>query len=137
MILVSACLAWINCRYDGSSKSMQKIIDMVKNGEAIPVCPELLWWLSTPRRTSEQLWNKIITEDGEDVTNAFLSWAMAGLEIAKSRLCKMAILKSKSPSCWCWLIYDWTFRWRLIKWDWVFAKILKENNIQVITENNI
>ena len=137
MILVSACLAWMKCRYDGNCKSIQKIIDLVKNGEAIPVCPELLWWLWVPREKCEKLGERIITETGNDMTTLFYNWAHEVLEIAKIKWCKFAILKSKSPSCGKGLIYDWTFRNRLIKWDWVLTKLLKENNIKVITENEI
>lgn len=135
MILVSACLAWINCRYDWKSQSLQEIIDLVKNWKAIPVCPELLAWLWVPRLRSEKRWDNIITETWEDVTQNFLEWALEALEIAKDKKCKLAILKSKSPSCGCWLIYDWTFRWILTKWDWILTKLLKENWIKVITEN--
>lgn len=137
MILVSACLAWINCRYDWSSKSIQKIIDLVKNWEAVPVCPELLWWLWAPRVRSEKRWDKVISENSDDLTDAFISWAEEALFIAKEKNCKYAILKSKSPSCWCWVIYDGTFRGRLTKWDWVLTEILKRNWIKVITENEI
>jgi len=113
MILVSACLAWINCRYDWQSKSVQEIIDLVKNWEAVPVCPELLAWLWVPRLRSEKRWDKIINENWDDITQEFVNWAYEAFEIAKAKKCKLAILKSKSPSCGCGLVYDWTFRWRL------------------------
>jgi uncharacterized protein YbbK (DUF523 family) len=134
MILVSACLAWINCRYDWSSCSHHKIIEMVKSGEAIPVCPELLWWLSTPRIPCEKRWDKIISRLWDDFTQEFTNWAYEVLTIAKERWCRKAILKSKSPSCWVGLIYDWLFRWKLIKWDWILTQVLKENWINVSNE---
>ncbi|MDD2909147.1 MAG: DUF523 domain-containing protein, partial [Candidatus Gracilibacteria bacterium] len=83
MILVSACLAGINCRYDGKSQVLQEIIDLVKNGKAIPVCPELLAGLGVPRLRSEKRGTNIITETGEDVTQNFLEGALEALEIAK------------------------------------------------------
>ncbi len=137
MIIVSACLAWINCRYDWNSRSIQKIIDLVKNWEAVPVCPELLWWLATPRPKSEIRWDKVVTENWDDVTEQFVYWATEWLKIAKEKFCRLAILKSKSPSCWCWLIYDGNFLWRLKKWDWIYTKLLKESWIEVRTENNL
>ncbi|EKE30048.1 MAG: hypothetical protein ACD_2C00052G0009 [uncultured bacterium (gcode 4)] len=134
MILVSACLAWMNCRYDWSSCPNQKIIDMVKSWLATPVCPELLWWLSTPRSPCEKRWKRFITQDWEDMTESFVRWAHEALAIALERWCKRAILKSKSPSCWSGLIFDGLFTWRLTKWDWVLAEILKEKGIKVENE---
>jgi uncharacterized protein YbbK (DUF523 family) len=71
MKIVSACLAGIKCRYDGKASPCQKIIDLVKQGKAIAVCPEQLGGLSTPRVPAEQKENKVITKDGEDVTKQF------------------------------------------------------------------
>ncbi|EKE27302.1 MAG: hypothetical protein ACD_3C00225G0005 [uncultured bacterium (gcode 4)] len=136
MILVSACLAWLNCRFDWWSCSNQKIIDMVKSWQAIPVCPELLWWLYTPRMPCERRWDRIVSRTWEDMTEQYLNWALEAFEVAKERWCKRAILKSKSPSCWCGLIFDGLFSWRLTRWDWIFTQILKENGIKVENELN-
>jgi uncharacterized protein YbbK (DUF523 family) len=67
MKIVSQCLAGINCRYDGSAKPCQKVIDLVKQGKAIPVCPEQLGGLTTPRTPVEIKDNKILTKDGKDL----------------------------------------------------------------------
>jgi uncharacterized protein YbbK (DUF523 family) len=135
--IVSACLAGVKCRYDGSAKPCQKVIELVKKGDAIPVCPEQLGGLATPRIPSEQRGNKVFSKEGKDITREFEKGAQEALNIAKMAGCKEAILKSKSPSCGCGLIYDGSFSGKLIKGDGVFAKLLKANNIKVVTEEEI
>ncbi len=137
MIIVSACLAGIKCRYDGKSKPCQEIIDLVKQGKAIPVCPEQLGGLTIPHVPSEQKDNKVISKDGDDVTSEFKKGAETALKIALDNNCNKAILKSKSPSCGCGKIYDGTFSGKLIDGDGIFTKLLKKNNIEVITEEEI
>jgi len=137
MKVVSACIAGVKCRYDGSAKPCQKVIELVKKGEAIPVCPEQLGGLSTPRAPSEQKGNKVITKDGKDVTAEFEKGAHEALNIVKMAGCKEAILKSNSPSCGSGLVYDGSFSGKLIKGDGVFAKLLKANKIKVMTEEEI
>ena len=137
MIIVSACLAGINCRWNNTSKPCQKVINLVKEGKAIPVCPEQLGGLTTPRTPAEQKGNQVFTKDGINVTNQFEIGAKKVLKIAKQSNCTEAILKSKSPSCGSNKIYDGTFSKTLITGDGVLAKILKDNNIQVFTEDEI
>jgi len=137
MKIVSACLAGIKCKWDGKSKSCQKVIELVRQGKAIPVCPEQLGGLTTPRAPAEQTGNKVFTKDGEDVTVQFEKGAKEALKIAKLANCNEVILKSKSPSCGSGKIYDGTFSGKLIDGDGVFVKILKKNNIKVLTEDEI
>ncbi len=63
MIIVSACLAGVKCRWDGEARSCQRVIDLVKRGEAIPVCPEQLGGLATPRPPAEQRGDRVFTKD--------------------------------------------------------------------------
>ena len=137
MIIVSACLAGINCNYKGQSKPCEKVIKLVKEGKAIPVCPEILGGLSIPRPAAEQKNGKIITKDGRDVTAKFLRGAEEGLKIAKLVNCKMAILKARSPSCGSNKIYDGSFSGRLIDGDGIFADLLKKNGIEVFSEEDL
>jgi uncharacterized protein YbbK (DUF523 family) len=137
MKIVSACLAGINCRYDGGSKSCQKVIDLVRIGEAIPVCPEQLGGLITPRIRAERRKDRVITKDGKDVTNEYEMGAKEVLKIARLINCKEAILKSKSPSCGSGKIYDGTFSGELIDDDGILAALLKKNKIKVLTEDEI
>jgi len=137
MKIVSACLAGINCRWDGESRPCQKVVDLVKQGKAIPVCPEQLGGVTTPRTPAEQKDEKVFTKTGEDVTSQFEKGAEEALKIALLSNCDEAIIKSKSPSCGCGKVYDGTFSGKLIDGDGVFAKILKKNNIKVFSENDI
>jgi len=134
MIIVSACLAGINCRYDGKNNFNEKIVRLVQNGDAIPICPEQLGGLTTPRIPAEILGNKIITKRGKDVTIQFQKCAIETLRIAKLLNCKTAILKENSPSCGSQNIYDGTFSSNLKKGDGITTKLLRQSGIIVYNE---
>ncbi|KMT22837.1 DUF523 domain-containing protein [Clostridium cylindrosporum] len=142
MYIVSACLAGINCRYNGKSSENPNIIELIKKGEAIPLCPEQLGGLSTPRTPCEITIDKngkriVTTKDGLDVTKEFQIGAEKVLKVAKALSINKAILKSKSPSCGCSHIYDGTFSGNLIEGNGLTAELLIENNIKVITEEEL
>ncbi|MCL2371606.1 DUF523 domain-containing protein [Candidatus Saccharibacteria bacterium] len=138
MILVSACLAGFNCRFDGSSKPNDKIIQLIKDGKAIPVCPEQLAGLATPRKATEQRSDgRILSEDSEDFTAEFQKGAEEVLAICKQFGCTKAILKSKSPSCGSGQVFDGSFTSTLTDGYGVTAKLLKENGIEVISESDL
>lgn len=99
--------------------------------------PEQLAGLTTPRTPAEEKDGKIITKDGKDLTKEFQKGAQEALKIVKLSNCKEAILKAKSPSCGCGKVYDGSFTGKLISGDGVFTKLLKENNIKVITEEDL
>lgn len=144
MKIVSACLTGIDCMWNGKSKPCQKVIDLVKQGKAIPVCPEQLGGVKTPRipqeiqgGTGEDVSNgkcKVVNKNGEDVTQQFIKGAEEALKIAKLVNAKEFIAKSKSPSCGCGLTYDGTFSGKLIKGDGVATAFLKKNGIKVVNE---
>ena len=136
MIVVSACLAGIKCRYDGGSKPCQKIIELIKQGKAIPVCPEQLGGLPTPRTPTEIVNNKVLTKDGKDKTEEFIKGAKEAIKIIEMANCKEAILKAKSPSCGCGKIYDGTFSEKTKNGDGIFTKMLKEKGIKCTTEED-
>ena len=81
MILVSECLAGVPCRMDGKSKPVPEIVKLVEEGKAIPVCPEVLGGLSTPRIPSERLGNRVVNKEGEDVTAVFVKGAEESLRM--------------------------------------------------------
>lgn len=137
MIVVSACMAGIKCRYDGNDNSNEKVIELVKQGIAIPVCPEQLGGLSTPRNPAEIQSNKVITQNGIDVTDQFLKGADETLKIAKMIKCKKAILKQRSPSCGFGLIYDGSHTGKIIEGTGFTARLLAENGIQILSEDNL
>jgi uncharacterized protein YbbK (DUF523 family) len=137
MKIVSACLVGIPTRYDGTARPCQEVIDMVKNNEAIPVCPEVLGGLPTPRQPAERLDGRVLAKNGEDLTRSFTRGAQEGLRIALLAHCDEAILKSDSPSCGCGRIHDGTFCGGYVTGDGVFAEVLKRHGIKVRTEQDL
>ena len=136
-ILVSACLLGFPVRYDGQSKAVEKIVELAKDNILIPICPETLGGLPTPRIKSEIKDNLVMRLDGKDVTDNYLRGANITLEIAKLNKVDYCILKSKSPSCGKGLIYDGNFNGTLIDGDGITCKLLKENGFVVYSEEDI
>ncbi len=136
-ILISACLAGVNCKYDGTNNANPKIIELINSGNAILVCPEQLGGLSTPRTPSERANTKVLSQNGKDVTQEFQKGAEETLKIAQRFHIKKAILKSKSPSCGSNYIYDGTFSHTLTNRDGVTAELLKANGIEVISSDEL
>lgn len=142
MYLVSACLAGVNCRYNGKSSEDKKICELVKRGEAISICPEILSGLPTPRACCELIVDdkgeeKIVTEDGRDFTEKFKEAAEKTLEIARIIGIEKAILQSRSPSCGYGLIYDGEFSGKLKKGNGLTAKLLAKSGIEIYTEKDL
>ena len=141
MYLVSACLVGINCKYNGGNNYNEKILKLVKEGKAIPVCPEQLGGLSTPRVPSEirTINGKkiVVNKDGIDVTENFIKGAEEVLLLTKKLNIKKAILKSKSPSCGKGKIYNGNFESKLVDGNGILADLLIKNGIEVITEHDI
>ncbi len=135
--LCSACLLGIRCRYDGKSKPNKKVLNLADEEILIPVCPEQLGGLPTPRVAAEQKDGKVVTKNGDDVTDNFERGAQQVLELAKIYGCKEVILKQRSPSCGYGQIYDGTFSGTIIKGDGITAKLLKENGISIETEEDL
>lgn len=147
MKLISACLCGVNCAWNGKTKISPKALELIKSGELIPVCPEQLGGLGTPR-TPQEIHNgsgddvlagrcKVINKEGKDVTVQFIKGAEETLKIAKLVGAKEFIAKSKSPSCGCGLTYDGTFSSTLIQGDGVTTALLKQNGIKVINSEDI
>jgi len=140
--LVSACLAGENCRYDGKNCRNEAVVELVRQGKAIPVCPEQLGGLPTPRIPSEIVrledgTLKVLNKEGKDCTRQFQTGAEKTLELAKAHGIRKAILKSRSPSCGCGQVYDGTFSGKLTKGYGITAKLLMDNRIEVCTEQDM
>lgn len=137
MILVSACLVGINCKYNGGNNYNEKIFNLVKNGMAIPICPEQLGGLKTPRYPAEIKYinNKlhVIDNKGNDVTNNYIKGAKEVLDLARKLNIKKAILQPRSPSCGCKKIYDGSFTGTLVSGNGILAEILINNGMEVIS----
>ena len=132
--VVSACLAGLHCRYDGRTNLKPEVAELVASGLAVPVCPEELGGLPTPRDPSERRGDSVVSNAGRDVTFEFASGAEAALYIAEEYGCSAGILKARSPSCGCGRIYDGTFSRTLIAGNGLFAELLLKKGFEVFTE---
>ena len=141
MILVSACLVGINCKYSGGNNYNQKIFDLVKEGKAIPICPEQLGGLNTPRKPVElKVINgkrHAIDNEGNDLTENFERGALEVLNLAKNLNINKAILQPRSPSCGVNKIYSGNFDNKLVEGNGILAELLKQNGIDVLPLNEI
>lgn len=136
-ILVSACLLGEACRYDGKSKPCEAVLQLADAHTLIPICPEVLGGLPTPRIPSErQSDGSVRNAVGEDVTEAYRNGAMEALRIAQAEGITLAILKERSPSCGCGEIYDGSFSKSLTDGNGVTAELLQKHGIRVIGESD-
>ena len=138
LILVSACLAGVNCRYDGQHSTIAAIAQLVKAGKALPVCPEVLGGLEIPRPCCEMVKDgkafKVISKDGADVTAAFEKGAQKTLALAQLLEIDTVVLQSRSPSCGLGMVYDGTFSGRLVPGNGLTAGLLVKHGIRVIRD---
>ena len=135
-IAVSSCLLGINCKYNGKSNYNEEILKLKEKYEIVPICPEVLGGLPTPRIPSEIINNKVINQEGIDVTLEYITGANKALQTLKDNNIKIAILKAKSPSCGKGEIYDGTFSHTIIEGNGITAKLFLENDILVLNEYN-
>ena len=136
-LLISACLLGAPCRYDGKSKPVAEIDALREKYELIPVCPEQLGGLPTPRTPSERSGDRVVMADGTDVTAQYRKGAHAALELCLREGCVAAVLKERSPSCGSGEIYDGTFTRTVIPGDGVTTELLKKNGIKVYGESEL
>lgn len=136
-ILVSACLLGQSCRYDGKSKPCERVIALKDTYNLIPICPEVMGGLPTPRTPSEICGELVLMKDGRNVTENYNRGAQKALEVARENACTVAILKEKSPSCGSGLIHNGLFDGGLIEGDGITAKLLKSQGIRVLGESEI
>ena len=137
-ILVSACLLGEPCRYDGKSKPCEAVLKLKERHELIPVCPEVMGGLPTPRTPSEcQPDGRVKNYRGEDVTEAYRRGAEAVFAIARETGCNLAILKERSPACGKGRIYDGSFSKALTDGNGVCADLLIKKGIRVIGESRL
>ena len=136
-ILISACMLGTNCRYDGKEVFIEEINHVKEKYNLIPICPEIIGGMSTPREPSEIVKDKVFSKTGEDVTAYYKKGAKEVLKLANFYKCKCAILKERSPSCGYGKIYDGTFSGKLINGNGVMADLLSANGIKIIGESQI
>ena len=133
-VLVSACLLGVNCKYSGGNNLCSGLDALRDRFILIPVCPEQLGGLPTPRPPAECQGQRVISQQGTDVTEQYRRGAEETLKIGWALGCRMAILKSRSPSCGNGTIYDGSFTGTKIAGDGITAKLLKQKGFQVFSE---
>lgn len=136
-ILVSACLLGVACRYDGRSKAYPLMDELCCRHEVIPICPEQLGGLPTPRVPAERQGERVVTKTGGDVTEQYRRGAEEAVGLAKKLGCTVAILKERSPSCGSGAIYDGSFTGTLTAGDGAAAQALRANGVRVLGESQL
>ena len=126
-VLISLCLLGAQCRYDGQCKPpLAELALLQARFDLIPICPEQLGGLATPRPPAERRGSRVITASGQDV-----------LQLARQFSCRAAILKAKSPACGSGQIYDGSFSRHLVPGWGVAAQLLRESGLLVCDETQI
>lgn len=136
-LLVSACLLGVCCRYDGQAKPDERVLSLLKEHILVPVCPEQLGGLPTPRCPCEILDGRVTAKDGIDRTAEYRKGAAEALRLARLFACEAAVLKARSPSCGAGQVYDGAFTGTLRAGNGVTAGLLIQNDIPVYTEENL
>lgn len=147
MILVSACLAGFNVRYDGSNVQKKLAVKLVALGKAITICPEIMAGFSTPREPAEIVGGtgedvlagraRVKNKRGADVTDQYLAAVQMALQIAQANHVTVAFLKQKSPACGTKIIYDGHFAGKKVAGMGVTAALLAQNGIRVYDEDDL
>ena len=136
-IMVSACLLGENCKYNGGNNYTPELVRLLEDHTVIPVCPEVLGGLPTPRVPAEIVNGKVMNRNGESVDEAFRKGAEKALETAMREKPDLIILQSRSPSCGVKEIYDGTFSGRKIPGQGIFAGMLTEAGFTVVDAENL
>lgn len=148
MILVSSCLLGIHSKYDGSLSNINNLLmKYVGTGKFLPICPEQIGGLSTPRFPSETIGGtgedvinnnaSVINDHGQDVTDEFVKGAEQVLYMAQHMSVTSAILKERSPSCGSHKVYDGNFNGTVKDGMGVTCALLKQNGIPVYSEEEV
>lgn len=140
-IVVSCCFL-APTRYDGTSKPFPAVKGLLSHLQKLgfsilPLCPEQLGGLPTPRIPSEQQGAYIRNQAGEDVTNTFQIGAQTALELALFSGATVALLKQNSPSCGSGFVYDGTFTGTLQQGDGITTALFRAHGISVFSEQDI
>ena len=138
-LLISRCLLGEPCRYDGKSRPLaaETLQALRARYDLIPVCPEVLGGLPTPRTPSERQGDRVVMKTGADVTEEYRRGAEATLQTAQENQVCAAVLKERSPSCGKGKIYDGTFTGTLKKGNGVTAEMLIDAGFAVYGESEI
>ena len=136
-LLISACLLGMNCKYSGGNNYTPLAEALKERFRLVPVCPETMGGLTSPREPAERAGDKVLSRSGEDWTEAFRLGAERALETALAQGITLAVLKERSPSCGCGAVYDGTFTGAVVRGDGVTAELLKAHGLRILGESRI
>ena len=136
-IMDSACLLGENCKYNGGNNLNPELLHLLSRHDVIPVCPEVLGGLPTPRVPAEIVNGTVINREGVSVDDAFRRGAKKALEMARQEKPDLIILQSRSPSCGVKEIYDGTFSGKLIPGHGVFAEMALQAGFRVMDAEDV
>ncbi|MFD3450158.1 DUF523 domain-containing protein [Microbacteriaceae bacterium 4G12] len=146
MIVISACLAGIACRYDGNDNFIAKIQELIEKEETVLICPEVLGGLPTPRTPAEIVGGngddvldgkaKVIDRNGNDVTEIFIAGAYEALRQIQDVNPTCIILKERSPSCGSSVIYSGEFNGNKQVGYGVTTALFRRHDFTVISEED-
>ena len=136
-VVVSAWLLGVGCRYDGQSKAYPLMDELCRRHEAVPVCPEIMGGLPTPRTPAERQGERVVTKNGVDVTAQYRRGAEEVLRLARKLGCTVAVLKERSPSCGIGRVYDGTFTGTLREGCGVAAEVRRAAGIRGLGESEL
>jgi len=136
-VLISACLLGVRCRYDGKGNGMQRLEELMQLAQLVPVCPEILGGLETPRVPCERRNGRVYNRDGADKTAAFERGAQEALRIGEIFGARYALLKQRSPSCGTREIYDGSFSGARIPGEGVAAQLLRQHGYAAFGEDQV
>ena len=139
-ILVSACLLGVNCRYDGGNCLAAEAVKLIGAEEIVPICPEQLGGLPTPRPPAEFTAGdgvdvlagkcKVIAGGNLDLTRQFIKGAQEVAQMARLFGAHRALLKQRSPSCGCGQICR---NGQVVDGDGVATALLKREGIEILS----
>jgi uncharacterized protein YbbK (DUF523 family) len=147
MIGISACLVGENCRYDGGNCLRTTLEQLIQEGKAVSICPEVLGGLSTPRPPAEIIGGngddvldghaRVVDIRGNDVTEEFVQGAYIAFKLIQQFRVTTIVLKENSPSCGSSAIYDGTFTGQKVVGFGVTAALFRKHGLNVINEQQV
>ena len=136
-VVVSACLLGENCKYNGGNNESPAVREYLRGKNVIPVCPEVLAGLGTPRVPIEISGERVVTREGKDVTTALKGAVADILAQLSGEDVECVILKSRSPTCGVRQVYDGSFTGKLMDGMGVLARALWEAGYRVMDSEDI
>jgi uncharacterized protein YbbK (DUF523 family) len=135
---VSACLLGVACNHMGRASTSETVVALGRERRLIPVCPETVGGLPTPRPAAEvRPDGRVVTAAGEDVTAAYQRGAAATVRLAAAVGAREAVLKARSPSCGCHEVYDGTFTRTRVPGEGLTARALRDAGVAVRSEEDV